>query len=145
MNWGYRIIILYTSFVVFMLALVSVAVKQNFDLVAPDYYRQEIEYQSRIDNINNSKKLSTPLQIELLSEENILNISYPEVLQNISGKILLYRPTDAKQDITIPVKADEKFVQQIPLNQLEKGLWRVKIQWKADEVEYYNEEAIVLN
>ncbi|MGB1317661.1 MAG: FixH family protein, partial [Flavobacteriales bacterium] len=54
MNWGWGISIFYGSFVVFMLGMVTLAFQQDFDLVADDYYEQEIAYQGRIDQMNNA-------------------------------------------------------------------------------------------
>ncbi len=55
MNWGVRITILYSSFVLFMSTMVYMCTRQHFDLVAPDYYAQELQYQKVIDGTNNTK------------------------------------------------------------------------------------------
>jgi len=144
MNWGLRIIMLYATFVVFMLILVGMSVQQDFDLVSKDYYNQEIEYQTRINKIANAQKLSTPLQIQLDNETQQLNIQYPAQLENISGSIQLYRPTDAKKDILTAIKPATDNTQTISTAALQKGLWRVKVEWAADNTEYYNEEIIVI-
>ena len=58
MNWGNKIAIAYSSFVIFMVILVISCVKQNgIFLVSEDYYKQEIQYQDRIDNISNTRQL----------------------------------------------------------------------------------------
>ncbi|MCB9190933.1 MAG: FixH family protein [Flavobacteriales bacterium] len=54
MGWGTRITLFYGSFVAFMLFMVVMAVQQDFDLVADNYYEQEIAYQDRIDQMNNA-------------------------------------------------------------------------------------------
>jgi hypothetical protein len=144
MNWGLRIIILYATFVVFMVILVGMSVQQDFDLVSKDYYNEEIEYQTRIDKIANAQKLATPLQIQLNNETEQLHIQYPADLENISGKIQLYRPTDSKKDVIVAVKPAEDHTQQINMAALQKGLWRVKVEWSAAGKEYYNEEIIVI-
>lgn len=145
MNWGYKVAIMYTSFVIMMLVLVGMSVKQSFDLVSDDYYSQQIDYQSRINKINNTQKLQEPLRVVVSDAENSIAIQYPKAFDNVSGKILLYRPTNAKSDILLDVTTNENNKQQINTTSLEKGMWRLKIDWKANETEYYNEEVIVLN
>ncbi len=145
MNWGYRVATLYISFVAMMLLLVSMAVKQNFDLVSDDYYSQQIDYQNRINKINNAQKLIKPLQVSVSDSEKKIVIQYPEGMRDISGKVLLYRPTDAKSDVLTTVSTNENNEQEINTSQLQNGLWRLKIDWKANETEYYNEEVVVLN
>jgi len=145
MNWGYRVAALYISFVVMMLVLVSMAVKQDFDLVSPDYYRQEIEYQNRINKINNTQKLKEPLTFQIDDEAKQIHIQFPKSLKTPSGKILLYRPTDSKKDVLMDVLANTDNAQSIDIAALQKGLWRIKIDWAANDVAYYNEEVIVIN
>ena len=145
MNWGYRVAALYISFVVMMLVLVSMAVKQDFDLVSPDYYRQEIEYQNRINKINNTQKLKEPLTFQIDDEAKQIHIQFPKSLKIPSGKILLYRPTDSKKDVLMDVLANTDNAQSIDIAALQKGLWRIKIDWAANDVAYYNEEVIVIN
>ncbi len=145
MNWGYRVTALYISFVIMMLVLVSMAVKQDFDLVSPDYYRQEIEYQNRIDKINNTQKLKEPLTFQIDDEAKQIHVQFPKNLNAPNGKILLYRPTDSKKDVLIDVATDTGNTQSIDIAALQKGLWRIKIDWAANDITYYNEEVIVIN
>jgi hypothetical protein len=145
MNWGYRVAALYISFVVMMLVLVGMAVKQDFDLVSDDYYRQEIEYQDRINKVNNTQKLKEPISFNIDDDSKTINIQYPKSLKNISGRILLYRPTDSKKDVLLDVSANNENLQSISTAELQKGLWRIKVDWKANETAFYNEEVIVIN
>ncbi len=56
MGWGWRITILYSSFVVFMIGMAVMAFRQDFDLVSDDYYEEEIAYQGRIDQMTNASE-----------------------------------------------------------------------------------------
>ena len=145
MNWGYRVAALYISFVIMMLVLVGMAVKQDFDLVSDDYYRQEIEYQDRINKVNNTQKLKEPISFSIDDASKTINIQYPKSLINISGRILLYRPTDSKKDVLLDVSANIENLQSISTAEMQKGLWRIKVDWRANETAFYNEEVIVIN
>ena len=57
MNWGNKIILAFTLFVIFLGVLVYRSVNNNVQLVAPDYYEQELTYQHEIDKLKNEKEL----------------------------------------------------------------------------------------
>ena len=53
MSWGTKIAFLYLSFATMIGVMVYKSVTQSVDLVAPNYYEQELKYQDKIDGINN--------------------------------------------------------------------------------------------
>lgn len=57
LNWGWRISILYSGFVVFMLFMVFKTTTVKDDLVTPDYYAKELEYQQHIDKQERANQL----------------------------------------------------------------------------------------
>jgi hypothetical protein len=144
MSWGIKVVLFYSSFVIFMIVLVSMSMRQDFDLVTDDYYRQEIAYQKRINQISNSKQLSVPLRIMVLNDSLILRVLFPENLSDIKGTIHLYCPHNAKNDQIIPIQPNDEYIQDVDIALLPKGLWRVKIEWSASGNEFYNEEVVVL-
>ena len=76
MNWGKKITIVYLAFVALIVTLVIVSVRQKVDLVTPDYYAKELNYQADINKINNAKALATPLKC-VLQGQSIL-VTFPE-------------------------------------------------------------------
>ena len=54
MNWGYKIMFVYLLFVVGMLTLVYKCTQQNTELVADNYYDQEVKYQERYNKLQNA-------------------------------------------------------------------------------------------
>lgn len=140
MNWGKGIIIVCALFISGMAFMVYTTMTKNIDLVTKNYYEEEIQYQQKIDKMNNSKELNEKIKIESTADGVL--ITYP--LKNINGEVSLYRPSDAKKDIRIPASADELGRQLIPKGILESGLWKVQVSWNADGVEYFNEEKVVI-
>ena len=55
---GHAITIVFISFTVYILSFVYRSFTNEVDLVAEDYYAQEIAYQDRIDHIANAKHLA---------------------------------------------------------------------------------------
>ncbi len=145
MNWGLRIILLYTAFVGGMLFLVYKCTQQSVDLVSTDYYAQELKFQDKIDRLNNSEKLDVKLAVVYAPEHSIIQIIFPEnsTPNNTTGEIVLFRPDNSKLDFKIPIDIADG-VQNIPTDKLSKGLWRVKSSWSTNDTPYYQEEKIII-
>ncbi len=144
MNWGWKIAIAYSLFVVMMLSLVVVANRQKIDLVSQDYYAQEIKYQQRIDARGNSKALAESLQFEWLAAESRLLVNFPGSVQAASGTLHLYRPSDASQDKTFPMTFSGGQPVSVSLEGLSSGFWRVQLDWAAGGALYFDETTIIL-
>ena len=63
LNWGTRITVLYLGFVALIVFLVAGSMRQSFDLVSPDYYQKELEYQSVIEAGKNQAAVSSPVKV----------------------------------------------------------------------------------
>ena len=146
MNWGWKIVILYSSFVIMTLAMVFYFMGQKVDLVAEDYYKQEIEYQEQIDKITNTKALKEPIIFKYSAEERSIVLNFPasHIVQGIEGKIHLYRPSNSEEDKEYNIQPEDTGVQTIAVGSLSKGLWKVKISWSSAGLEFYDEKVITL-
>lgn len=144
MHWGYKIAILYCSFVVFMLFLVFRSSSEDFSLVSKDYYEKEIKYQQQIDKLNNSAALAEKPQIEWLHSEKKVRLSFPKSFMQVSGEILLYCPADSKNDFRVPVSLNADHFQDVVFPAAGKGLWRVQVDWQADGKAYFEEKPLVI-
>jgi len=144
-SWGTGIVIV---FAIFMGVTVSTAVylmNQDVNLVADDYYDQEIKYQQQIERIKRTNKLDEKNIIAF--NGSAINVTIPESLisRDLTGEIYFYRPSDQKSDIKIPLYPDTLGVQVIPVSSLEKGLWAVKVNWLTGDNEYFAEERIFIH
>lgn len=144
MNFGHKIAIAYTLFVVFIISLVTFCVKQkDIFLVSSDYYKKEIAYQDEINKYANTHKLAHPVSI--VRNGGFLNFEFPEELQGASGEIHFYRPSDANLDFRIPVNIDPaSHVQKIAVDHLVRGQWVVKMEWTKEGKDYLKEQKIIL-
>ena len=143
-NWGTGIVLALLVMISGMLVLVSIAVRQDFDLVDKDYYQKSINYQQHIEKVGNTANLEKKIVFELSADS--LKLTFPNLgnYQNITGKIHFYSPVEARRDFSLPAKPDSDYVQIISTKNLEKGRYLVKIDWKADDVGYYQEEEITI-
>lgn len=137
-SWGTGIVIAIIIFVVVVLAQTIYLMNQKVDLVEEDYYKKGIEYQKDIDVQKKSRELSEQIRFDFNGQ--YLIVDFPKELSEskLSGEILLYRPSDSGLDIKIPVSTDN-LSQIIPVSNLKKGFWRVKLKWQYDGQDYYDE------
>lgn len=145
LSWGTRIFFLYTGFVVMIIFFVVRAMNQKVDLVAPDYYAQELKYQDKLDRINRANALAQPLTWKI--DDGSVRMMFPAEFngKTIKGDIVFFRPSDKTKDITVAVNPDAAGEQLISGDNLSSGLYRVQVGWEVDGVTYFKEGVIVLN
>ena len=143
MGWGKKITLVYIGFVALILTLVVVSMRQKVDLVSADYYAKELNYQSDINKMANAKALKTPLKCSLVN--NTIEIIFPEeqTEKSIDAKAFVYKPSDNKSDKEIKFTTqDGRYV--ISTEGFVKGMYKIKVDWKVENIEYQTETVIVL-
>lgn len=140
MNWGYKIALSYLAFMTLILSMVFMSFQYDVNLVAKDYYKQEMAYQEEIDKISNTQKLYREPEFGFKAEGQFLSVFFPKA--EVEGVLTLYRPSDARQDQKFLLSPDEQGQQYIPIKSLKTGLWRIKLDWKSDGLAYYLEKKI---
>ena len=64
MNWGWKIAILYGSFVTMMVTLVVLSSQQDIPLVTENYYEKDLQYETQMQRIGNSKTLEKDVEVK---------------------------------------------------------------------------------
>ena len=146
MNWGARIVVSFIVFAAIIISMVVISMNQDINLVAEDYYKQEIEYEDQIQRIRNTQALQDSPEINLVRANPSVVIQFPKNLsENIKeGYVHLFRPSDSNLDKKYYLKLDETGSQQISLAGYSKGLWKVKLYWEDQDLEYYLEKILTL-
>jgi hypothetical protein len=144
MNWGYKIAILCLSFVAFMTFLVVSAFRQNFDLVAEDYYGKELMFQEQIEKQRNQQQLKEKVSLKV--EGNVLKIKFPSELSGkiVEGEIVCFRPSDATKDVHVKIGSIRNGEKLLPLNLFVKGMYRIQVDYNSEGKKYYFEDSIIL-
>lgn len=144
MNWGYKIAIAYSVFVILILGLVYMSSLQNIDLVTEEYYAEELVYQQQIDKKINADNLENPLTIK--QEKNQLRIQFPTeiALNGVEGTLFFYKPDDKKKDNLLNIAAEKNGLQLIDVTDFAKGYYQLKIEWQSNGISYYQEEDIFI-
>jgi nitrogen fixation protein FixH len=143
MNWGYKLAIVYLAFAAGILTLVFKAKGEKIDLVAKDYYNQELAFGQRIAASNNAAALSGGLSVNVLNDQVVVTMPADCSGQNFSGTVTLYCPSDASSDRTVSLISGAQN-QVILTENLKKGLYLVQLKWKMNEKEYYLEKSLTL-
>ena len=141
-NWGVGIFSFYGLFVLFILALVFRSTQENVDLVTEDYYQQEIEYEKVMRKKANANALEEGISYTL----NRMNITvqFPHEQQDLSGSILVYRPSNKQFDKRYEIQVDSLNSQLLEVGPAPAGLYKLKVDWVNDSVGYYIEEDVYL-
>ncbi len=141
-NWGWGILLTLILFIVFIVNLVYKCTQVDFDLVADNYYEKEIRYQQHIDKEENALGLRQDLVIS--REDGSVKLTFPPGFspENLSGSIHFFRPDDASLDFLLDVNPDAELTQLIPVSELRKGWWEIKVDWNSGSTGYFKSEKI---
>jgi hypothetical protein len=144
-NWGTGILITIIIFMVITIGTVVFLMNQDVDLVASDYYDKGIQHQQQIDRVNRTNVMDEKVLINL--ENSFIRLVFPKefVQKSLNGTILFYRPSDSKKDFALSLSIDTSAQQIISTQNLDKGYWKIKLNWMQDSVEYYKESSFVIN
>lgn len=145
LSWGTKIMVLYVGFVMLIITMVSLTMREKVDLVTKDYYAQELNYQEKINTVNRTKALGESLTWEMQSDALVLK--FPKQLsgQGVEGSIYFFRPSDSSLDVTVPLPAIKDSTCTVATNLLKKGVYKMQVNWEVNKQSYYNEGIIRIN
>lgn len=143
LNWGHKLAIVYIAFALFMFFLVYKSTKSDFQLVTKDYYKDELAYQQVIDGTNRANELSTFLSIEQLQGKIIIQLPAEMKGKKTEGEIWFYCINNNKNDLRLKLEVNEGGKQVIDARNLNPAYYKVKINWKADNLNYYSEKSFI--
>ncbi len=141
MNWGYRLMFGMMAFMAFILYMVINSFSVESDLVAEDYYQQELDYQSRIKAKQNTSDLIGGFNVVKQNEEVVVNFPSDFYGQEMNGAIQIYVPSDAAKDKKYPIK-ENLMAFNFPISDLADGNNVIKIHLEVAGKTYYYEQLI---
>lgn len=140
MNWGKGIIIGMSSFIVFIVVLVVILMRQNVNLESADYYSKEINYQDEIAAMNNAHQLNG--KVNLLLQREHLVVQLPDSIEISEVQVNLTRPDNNKLDKSYNFNDTRSFL--IEKKELTKGSYKVEISYKVDGKSCLQKESIYI-
>ncbi len=141
--WPYAIVVAMVLFMGYIAMFVYEAMNQDVDLVSKNYYEQEIAYQDHINMVGRTKAAGD-VSIRYSEETKGILVQLPESFKGkaVTGKIDLFRPSDDGLDQQFPLQLGRDMSQLVEAADLQKGLWKVRVNFTAEEVAYYAEQTI---
>lgn len=143
-NWGTAIVLAFIAFIAFIMYFVISMMtnkKYDHDLVTENYYQKELLYQQSIDKEINAKNLNEQVTWKKTPEGMLLTFPQTLTIENIKGKVFLYRPSNKHLDFEMPITLSNHTL-LIPDNRLLDGRWNLSVEWEYDDVEYLFKEDI---
>lgn len=143
-NWGTSIIIAFVLFITFILSFVyrvQTNSKYNNDLVVEEYYKHDAYFQDEMIKIQNAHDLKIKPIIKKTANGIVVNFPAIYNLENIKGKVSLYRSSNKKLDFEVPISNSSPTL-LIPNKSLVGGLWDITISWNYTNKDYIIKETI---
>lgn len=144
-NWGTGIVIaivLFMSFILFLVIKMSTDKNYEHDLVVEKYYQKELAYQEEIDAEENLKLFSERITGKRV--ENGWLLTFPPEMENlnIEGKVFLYRPSNKQLDFDFPIELSGLNL-LIPDKRLLDGRWNIILDWEYQGKSYLYKDSIM--
>jgi hypothetical protein len=143
-NWGTAIVLAFIAFIAFIMYFVISMMtnkKYDHDLVTENYYQKELVFQQSIDKETNAKRLDEQVTWKKTPEGMLITFPRSLNIEEIEGKVFLYRPSNKHLDFEIPITLSNHTL-LIPDNRLLDGRWNLSVEWEYDDVEYLFKEDI---
>lgn len=144
-NWATGLTIFFIIFVGTLIFVVYQSRQVHDSLVVKDYYEEDINYQQHYDKKQNTADLAVKVITEYNKEKKEVIFTFPiDSISSISGKILLYNPYSEYSDQKFDFDLGKDSVYKLPVDNVKAGKWKLKIDWKRGDKEYYQEEVVVI-
>jgi len=144
MNWGYKLTLVFVVFAIGIFYLVYQSMHINTELVAKEYYKDELKYQQVIDGVKSANELSDKIQISQQNEMIIVQLPAEMKNEKVSGTIWFYCAAEEKKDRHLALEPDADAVQHISRKIFIPGSYTVKFDWHSNNKHYYSEEAFTI-
>jgi hypothetical protein len=135
LNWGSGIFIFLILFVTAAVAFVIFTMQHGVNLVHKDYYEKGVDYSEQMKVETRSAGFKNTFDITNQDDLLIVNIDESLSSQIDSGRVLLFRPSDSKQDIYQLVESN---VSQVVFSKkdLIHGRYILKFYWYSEGLKY---------
>jgi len=142
-NWGTGILIFIILFLLAISSFVFYSTTQIVNLVEDDYYPKELAYDKQMEKMRNYKNSDINIVIRKTSDH--IMIEYKGLLpdDSLQGTVLIYRPSDYRKDIKIPMQINDTGYQFIARAPLLSGKYIIKFDWQSGQKTYYYEESFI--
>jgi hypothetical protein len=128
------------------ISFVAFCSRHPADLISPNYYEEEVRYQAQIDRVRltHQQAAQASASYDALSRQVTISLGMLDAGANISGNILLYRPSAQKLDRKLELNVKPNGEQIVDGTSLQAGLWRVRVSWAVGDQKFFMDKEIVV-
>lgn len=144
MNWGYKILIGFSTFVIGMLCMVGVAMKQSNEMMDDNYYEKELKFQDKIDASKNLFAVTEKLSITDSGTVVVLQLPAATWASNTVGTIECIRSSEQKRDVKLRLQLDENGRQVLPKTLFVNGIYQLRLDWTTNGTTYFHSQELMI-
>lgn len=142
-NFGTGIFVFMVLFMTAIITFVIFAYQQDVNLVHDNYYEKGVDHTIQMQREVRSSEYFDKINIS--DDGNYIRIVFPAELASIieEGAVMYFRPSDHLKDIKQPlIMRGNVFIGA--KDQLIPGRYIVKINWKANELDYEVDKQLII-
>jgi hypothetical protein len=143
-NWGTGIFIFIVLFMAACIAFLVYTRNQDWSLVEKDYYPKELKHEQKLVKMRNVSALSGSFRIALDNQSLVIGLPGDFRGMPLTGMVHVYRPSDEKMDVKLPLQVDTALEMRVPSSKLHHGKYVIKIDWSAGGKDYYLEKDVFI-
>jgi hypothetical protein len=140
MNWGLKIVIGYSSFVIMMLTMVVFGITQKIELIETNYYEEEEKQNFKQSANTNYVNLNTNLIIENSILKPFIQLDSNIASRVVSGSIVGKNTSNSKYDFKIEMNKNNVYTLK---NKVSKGFYKLYFNWNDGSNSYYTVKEVV--
>lgn len=144
LNWGQSLLLFFICYIGVMGFVLYRSTQVDHSLVMEEYYKHDLAYQDRYDQIKNREKLDQDLQIDYDQQTKVLNLDFGPSKTAIQGEVVMYSPSDQLKDKKWTLSVPNSGKKQINFDDLAPGKYTVQVEWQDGNQSYYKEINLVL-
>lgn len=142
--WPAGIVAAFIVFICGTIALIVLATSNRMELVAGDYYEQELRYQQRLDGMNRAQRLPAGAKVSFDAARQAITLALPadHARQQAKGEVTLFRPSAAGMDRRLDLNLNPDGSMSVDTSALPSGLWRIRVLWHVGGEEFFLEQKV---
>ena len=144
-NWGTGIFIFYSFFAATLFYQVYKSTQYDHSLVVENYYEKDLAYQATYNKLTNSIALNPPLKINHDDNSKMIHVEFPKSFKSVEGTVLLYRASNKKEDVNLPIRVNGDNQMDISAHTLGTGKWKIEIDWIGNKKPFLNRKTILIS
>lgn len=145
-GWMWGITITLILFGGFFVGFAIWTFQSDVELVYDNYYAKDVVFEQQIRRVERTDALPVKPVIKYEHARQTLDVYFPSAMEHQAqvGTVLLFRPSDLHKDRQFDLNLVGDSLQTISVPNLLPGLWRIKLSWTSQDLEYYLEEMLVV-